>query len=70
MRSDQRPVVAITIGDPAGIGPEVVVISSFQYSTILYVSPSSHQQSVTVRTATKFIDNLDPCTWWRKPPTH
>ena len=25
MTVDQRPIIAITIGDPAGIGPEVVV---------------------------------------------
>ena len=22
---DQRPIIAITIGDPAGVGPEIVV---------------------------------------------
>ena len=25
MTGDNRPIIAITIGDPAGIGPEVVV---------------------------------------------
>ena len=60
MTSDQRPIIAITIGDPAGIGPEVVVKALSNKVLYYMCRPLVIGESVTVRAATKFIDKPQP----------
>ena len=56
MADEKRPIIAITIGDPAGIGPEVVVKALANKVLYNMCRPLVIGESATVLAATKFIE--------------
>ena len=57
MADEKRPIIAITIGDPAGIGPEIVVKALTNKVIYDMCRPLVIGESETVRAAIKLIKN-------------
>ena len=57
MTIEKRPIIAITIGDPAGIGPEVVVKALTDQSIYRMCRPLVIGESNTLKAATKLVKN-------------
>jgi 4-hydroxythreonine-4-phosphate dehydrogenase len=57
MTVDQRPIIAITIGDPAGIGPEVVVKALADKAIYEMCRPLVIGESNTLKTAIALVKN-------------
>ena len=55
MAGDERPIIAITIGDPAGIGPEVVAKALSNQAVYEMSRPLVVGESATMRAALKLI---------------
>ena len=55
MTGDKRPIIAITIGDPAGIGPEVVVKALANKAIYDMCRPLVIGESATLRAAIELI---------------
>jgi len=55
MKDDGRPVIAVTIGDPAGIGPEVVVKALCDRDIYTISRPLLVGECATIMAALKFI---------------
>jgi 4-hydroxythreonine-4-phosphate dehydrogenase len=56
MDIDNRPVIALTIGDPAGIGPEVVIKSLFSKQTYDICRPLVIGEAGVLATMIKILD--------------